>query len=161
MPAPPLLCSAGVKTGAHERLFLRFNRPCSSYHVYSCKFAHSQPKFKFGCVVGADQSVTLQRQRASRQQLPHRVAARWMTSKAGPAELRVGRGLAGILPREELLAKAASFVTRILSVLGLVKPSWDRGTAFLDASDALSSGAPAPPPRPREADAMAEQSNTH
>lgn len=46
-----------------------------------------------------------------------------------------------MLPQKELLNKAATFVTRILSVLGLVAPSWDRTTAFLDTSDASSSGA--------------------
>mmetsp|Transcript_15209 Transcript_15209/g.45867 ORF Transcript_15209/g.45867 Transcript_15209/m.45867 type:complete len:825 (+) Transcript_15209:225-2699(+) len=50
-------------------------------------------------------------------------------------------GPGGVLPQKELLNKAATFVTRILSVLGLVAPSWDRTTAFLDTSDASSSGA--------------------
>lgn len=49
-------------------------------------------------------------------------------------------GTDGILPQEGLLAKAAALVMRILSVLGLVFPPWDRPSSFAPDSGGSPSG---------------------
>lgn len=54
---------------------------------------------------------------------------------------RPGGGTNGILPQEGLLSKAAAFVMRILSAVGLVFPPWDRPSSFAAESSSDLSGA--------------------